>query len=143
VLIYSRRKHFVEGKWIGAGALALGVALCAMGTLLTPSASAGVLVNPIAPDAASLAEGKRVYDANCAACHGASGRGTGPLAATLNPRPSDFVLHVNQHSDDVLFGWIGDGIAGTAMPAWKDKLSENERWHTLNYIQSLAERAAP
>lgn len=34
--------------------------------------------------------GRDVYRANCAACHGPEGRGNGPAAAALNPRPTDF-----------------------------------------------------
>src|SRR2546423_261752 len=83
-----------------AGALALGVALLARAPIFAPATAPGVLVNPIPPDAVSLANGKRIYEDTCAACHGAAGRGNGPLAATLNPRPADLVQHVNLHSDD-------------------------------------------
>ncbi|NNK77230.1 MAG: c-type cytochrome [Litoreibacter sp.] len=31
----------------------------------------------------------RLYSENCAACHGSSGTGDGPMAAALSPKPSD------------------------------------------------------
>src|SRR5438552_3698102 len=34
--------------------------------------------------------GKAVYDAHCVQCHGTSGRGDGPAAAFVNPRPRNF-----------------------------------------------------
>ncbi len=142
LLIYASRKNIPEGRWIGAGALALGLSLFIISTFLAPSASAGVMINPIAPDENSLAQGKAVYDSHCAVCHGPQGRGNGPLAANLNPRPSDFVQHINLHSDEVLFNWISKGVPGTAMAGWEDKLSETQRWHTLNHIQALVERAS-
>ena len=37
--------------------------------------------------------------------------------------------------------WIGEGVPGTQMPAWKTQLSEDERWKVVRYIQQLA--AAP
>ncbi len=41
---------------------------------------------PIVPDAI---KGKQVFDANCAVCHGASGEGNGPMAATLKAPDKD------------------------------------------------------
>jgi mono/diheme cytochrome c family protein len=37
-----------------------------------------------------LATGQSLYDAKCQICHGANGRGDGPAAAALNPKPRDF-----------------------------------------------------
>ena len=85
-----------------------------MGTVLTPPASAGIITNPIVPDEVSLARGKELYTQNCAVCHGATGRGNGPLAIGMNPPPADFVAHVNLHADETLFDWISKGIPGTS-----------------------------
>ena len=37
-------------------------------------------------------EGAAFYAANCTACHGRDGRGTGPLSADLSPKPTDLTL---------------------------------------------------
>jgi copper transport protein len=140
LMIFAQRRNIPEGKWIGAGAVGLGIALFAMTTVLAPPAAAGSLTNPIVPDEGTLAQGSAIYIKNCAVCHGPAGRGNGPLAATLNPRPADFVQHVNFHTDDVLFEWISKGIAGTSMQPWEGTLTETERWQVLDYIQALAER---
>ncbi|MBI5876795.1 MAG: copper resistance protein CopC [Chloroflexi bacterium] len=145
LFVFSRQRKVMEGQWVGAGAMLLGVALFSMGVVSAPPSAAGILVNPMVPDEASLAIGKTVFEDHCVACHGPQGRGNGPLAATLNPRPADFTLHINQHSDEVTFNWISKGIAGSAMPAWEGALSADERWHVINYLQALVERqqAAP
>lgn len=40
--------------------------------------------------AAAVAEADSVYSTRCATCHGATGRGDGPGAANLNPKPRDY-----------------------------------------------------
>lgn len=96
------------------------------------------LANPIPADPASIAEGQRVYQENCLPCHGESGRGDGPAGLTLNPRPANLWEHMvpGEHTDGELFGWISEGIPGSAMPPFEELLTEEERWHVINYIRS-------
>ena len=97
------------------------------------------LRSPFPPDAASLARGKALYDQQCVACHGPSGRGDGPLGRTLRPRPADFRDHMAAgHTDGELFNWVTNGVPETAMPAYGDQLSEADRWHVINYIRGFA-----
>ena len=42
--------------------------------------------------AGDAAAGKPVYEANCASCHGTSGKGDGPVGKALNPPPRDFTV---------------------------------------------------
>jgi copper transport protein len=99
--------------------------------------------NPIAPNSQSIAAGKVVYLKNCARCHGVSGKGDGPDGLPLNPRPADLTKHgvPGVHTDAQLFDWITNGLPGTRMPAWKDKLSDTDRWNLVNYIRYLAQTA--
>lgn len=96
--------------------------------------------NPYLPTQASLALGERAYRAQCQVCHGVDGYGNGPAAATLYPPPTDFVVHFasgHTHTDGRLYYWITYGIAGTAMPAFRDRLSEAERWHVVNFLRTF------
>ena len=96
--------------------------------------------NPYPPTQASLTLGERVYRARCQGCHGVDGYGNGPAAATLYPPPTDFVVHFasgHTHTDGRLYYWITEGIAGTAMPAFRDRLSEAERWHVVNFLRTF------
>jgi mono/diheme cytochrome c family protein len=104
---------------------------------------------PDTPD--TVLKGKTVYQANCAVCHGIVGRGDGPAAFTLVPRPVNLQLHVPQHAVGELFYWISSGIPGTAMPAWGDvdpatgkpRLSDDDRWSIIRYLQALARGETP
>jgi copper transport protein len=99
------------------------------------------LRNPVAPSSASLARGQELYQSTgCAECHGVAGRGDGPLGRTLNPRPADFRVHMAAgHTDGELFDWLSNGVAGTAMPPFRDSLSETDRWNLINYIRKFAD----
>jgi mono/diheme cytochrome c family protein len=98
--------------------------------------------NPIPVSPASLAQGQTIYQDQCVPCHGPAGKGDGPLALTLNPRPADLTQHTapGVHSDGQLYDWISDGIPGSAMPAFQTILSDDERWHVVNYIRTLADQ---
>lgn len=95
-----------------------------------------------APD---LARGAALYQEQCAACHGAGGRGDGALAATLEPRPNNFHDRDRQRlrSIHALYNTISLGVEGTAMPAFA-KLDEADRWalafHVANFYASDSER---
>ena len=94
--------------------------------------------NPIPPTEESLSRGRMIYQQHCEVCHGAQGRGDGPAAASLRPPPVDLAYHVYQHPDGQFFAWFTRGIPGTAMPAFGATLSEDDRWHVLNYINTFA-----
>ena len=70
---------------------------------------------PLLPAAPSSAY---VYQHNCAGCHGAKGEGDGPGAAGLSPRPAN--LSVHEYTRQRLSVSLWNGVAGTAMPGWRD-----------------------
>ena len=98
------------------------------------------LENAVPANAASLARGQELYEANCATCHGDEGRGNGPAAAGLDPQPAPIAQTAPMLSDAYLFYRISEGGAlapfNSAMPTFEN-LDENERWDVINYIRSL------
>jgi len=91
--------------------------------------------NPIAATHASIMRGRKLFQANCVSCHGAQGKGDGPAAAALNPKPADLTAMAGLHPDGD-FAWkIANGRG--PMPAWKGTLTENQIWDLVNFIQSL------
>ncbi len=101
--------------------------------------------NPLLADAATLAAGRQLYAENCAACHGARGKGDGPLAPGLAPRPADFTQHMvpGQHSDGQVFLWIKQGFPGGAMPAWGNRLDDRQIWQVVTYLRSFGRPVNP
>ena len=132
------------GGWYsrnGAAAMVAGaVAVIAGGAMLFGTLSTGEDLserNPIAPTQESVALGMGLYEENCQLCHGAGGLGDGPGGVGLVPPPADLVVHVPLHPDRALFEFIRDGIPDTSMAPLGDKLTEDEIWHVINYIQTL------
>ncbi len=93
--------------------------------------------NPIAVNAASIADGKALWATHCKSCHGAKGLGDGPKAAQLKTEPGDFSKADTQsQTDGALFYKLSEGR--TDMPNFKKKLPEaDERWSLVNFIRTL------
>lgn len=92
----------------------------------------------------NVARGKEVYLSNCAVCHGGEGRGDGPGAYLVFPRPRDFTRGIFKlrstltiPTDADLLRTITRGIPGTAMPAWPS-LGPGERQALVEYIKSVS-----
>ena len=104
---------------------------------------ARALTNPVAATPASVAAGGELYTRHCAACHGPTGRGDGPLAAATaayGVRPSNLTDATWRHggSDGEIFVAIRDGIGPDfAMDAFGGRLAEPDIWHLVNYLKSL------
>jgi mono/diheme cytochrome c family protein len=99
---------------------------------------AAAVPNPIEADEESLAAGRELFAANCAICHGESGRGDGPGAAELAKQPANLTeAHVQELSDGALFYIISHGRPETPMPAWNNFLNEEQRWQVVNYLRTF------
>jgi mono/diheme cytochrome c family protein len=94
--------------------------------------------DPVPPDERSLAIGRDVYAMYCETCHGETGRGDGPTGLRLVPRPADLRIHTapGVHTDGELFYWVSYGFPNSAMPAWNDVLTEEQRWSVINYARA-------
>lgn len=90
----------------------------------------------IAPRAApDLTRASGLYTQNCAACHGAQGRGDGPAAKGLEPAPSNFhdLDRMAQRSAYGLYNTITLGVEGTSMASFK-QLSDDQRWALAFFV---------
>ena len=73
---------------------------------------------PALPASVDERRGQQLYAANCASCHGPRGAGDGPGAASLLPPPSDLSSH--EYATTRVVDALWNGVAGTAMQAWRD-----------------------
>ena len=85
---------------------------------------------PLAPSLTpDVTRGVALYATQCAGCHGAMGRGDGPLASNMSPPPVDFtdLARARERSLFGLYQVISQGLDGTAMPSYA-ALPETDRW---------------
>jgi mono/diheme cytochrome c family protein len=96
--------------------------------------------NPLQPSGPALKSAKALYAENCGNCHGDSGRGDGSEAMRYDPKPADFTdaQHMNTVTDGALFYQISQGKK--PMPAFKRRMSENQRWQLVLLVRSFAQK---
>lgn len=111
-------------RWLGT---ALGVALDKR-PARSPSAGAGA----------------RLYGQQCAQCHGARGYGDGPASVGLTPPPARLAdpAVLAQATPLDVYRRISLGVPGTAMPAFGDALSAEQRWDLVLHVVALADSLA-
>tara|TARA_R110001583_G_scaffold187646_1_gene349080 strand:+ start:12449 stop:14458 length:2010 start_codon:yes stop_codon:yes gene_type:complete len=76
---------------------------------------------------------------NCAACHGSTGEGNGPLAKSFSPSPTNFTEKERALNRSLLglYDAISAGLDDTAMRAFTE-LNDQQRWSLAFYAGSLA-----
>ena len=86
-------------------------------------------------------KGMEAFQANCAACHGPEGKGNGPAAAALDPKPRNLsdADYVSKLSNEHLVKVITDGGASVGkspmMAAWGGILSKDDILNVIAYIR--------
>jgi mono/diheme cytochrome c family protein len=99
--------------------------------------NARMVKNPVPATPENLAAAAQNFKDNCVLCHGEKGMGDGPGGKAINVKPEDFTDSklMSQETDGSLFWKMTEGRG--PMPAWKEDLSETERWQLVDYIRKL------
>ncbi len=86
--------------------------------------------------ALSAQDASKLYQANCATCHGARGDGQGPRAYFINPKPKSFIDDVARarYNRPLLFAFVSDGKLGTEMPAWRQVIDRQQIADVSEYV---------
>jgi mono/diheme cytochrome c family protein len=101
------------------------------------------------PAAARPQDGRAIFAAHCAICHGPTGKGDGPGAKVIRQKMLDFsdAAAMLQVSDRFVFDIIQKGGSqfgrSNAMPAWGMKLTDEEIQAVVAHIRSLASQTPP
>ena len=109
-------------------------------------ASAAAARNPVASTQASIAAGKRAYDANCASCHGSRAQGAVKAGISISiieeqggKQPPDLTDGQWDHGsgDGDVFRVIKWGLPPTMMAGFEDRIPDRDIWSIVNYLRTL------
>ncbi|KVD68544.1 c-type cytochrome [Burkholderia ubonensis] len=141
IALVSRRHRIVA---LGAALLAAWCAPWPSAALwLAPATPTSFQRNPAPFSVASVVHGARLYDRHCATCHGADGRGEGPLAASLAHWPPTFAGTLLARRLDGELAWrvrhgMRDAHGAESMPGFGATLGPRDTWAVLDYLKALA-----
>ena len=114
-----------------------GSAVVACSALLASALTSAVQ----AQDAKQL-DAKQLFEKNCVTCHGAAGKGDGPVGKVLKPPPVDFAFALKGKSDADIAKIVKQGgkALGKAptMPAYGSKLNDDQIQALTQYVKGLA-----
>jgi mono/diheme cytochrome c family protein len=115
----------------------LVVGLCGVFTL-SSTAIPDLYAQDYPPD---ITRGKAVYQHHCQDCHGLTGRGDGPAAASLKVSPADFQRFRSfLKSDEELLRTIEHGVVFSPMHSWRGQLTDGEMQDAVAYIRLLSQQ---
>ncbi|WP_201837720.1 c-type cytochrome [Microvirga zambiensis] len=83
-----------------------------------------------------IARGLVLFENHCLQCHGAPGVAPGVIGLGMNPSPPNFAQMGRDLSAPEMYWSISNGIKLTGMPAWRFRLSEDERWALVAFLKS-------
>jgi len=94
--------------------------------------------NPLQPSEQAITAAKRIYQDNCANCHGDSGKGDGSDAMMYDPAPADLTdaEKMSKVTDGEIFYQITQGRK--PMPSFRNRLNEEQRWQLVLLVRSFA-----
>ena len=110
----------------------------------TPAATAPATADlAINMSPANIAAGKATYETTCAPCHGNGGKGDGPAAVALNPKPRDHTngAYMNKLTNQHLYDIVKNGGAQFNMPGMpaQPQLPDDTIKNVIAFVRTLAQ----
>lgn len=95
------------------------------------------LTNPVQPTDDNLIAGMKLYQTNCASCHGDTQQPDSMFAEALYPRAPQFMKDSPDMPENQNFYIIEHGVRLSGMPAWGKILSEQQAWQLTAFLSHM------
>jgi thiosulfate dehydrogenase len=93
--------------------------------------------NPLQPTEETLLAGMKIYQSDCASCHGDIQHAHTAFGESFYPRAPQFAEDAPDMAENQNFYIIQHGIRLSGMPAWKGALSEQETWQVTTFLSQM------
>lgn len=93
--------------------------------------------NPIQATDENLLAGMKIYQANCAGCHGDVAHPHVAFGDSFYPRVPQFAEDAPDMPENQNFYIIEHGVRLSGMPAWKSSLKEPEVWQVTTFLSHM------
>jgi len=93
--------------------------------------------NPVPATDDNLIEGMKIYTMNCATCHGSFNYKPSPLAKSFYPPVPQLVMDPSDDPEWHVHYAIATGVRYTAMPAWRNTLTDEQIWKVTALLTRL------
>ena len=98
---------------------------------------ASAVRSPDLSDPGRITRGEQLFKQNCAACHGAPGVAPAAFAMGLTPAPPPLVQIAREWTASEIYWTTANGIKMTAMPPWRYRLSNDDIWAAVAFVETL------
>jgi mono/diheme cytochrome c family protein len=142
---FAPNPNFPDGKTLqaaAAGTIARGAAPLRYTASAEDAVRAGKeLQNPWTGKPGAAERGAAVYAAFCLPCHGATGKGDGPVSMRGYPPPPPFSAKSASMPDGRIFHILTYGQKN--MPPYAGQISRDDRWKAILHVRSLQQPRQP
>ena len=138
VLLAAIRRHRI-GQTLGSLLAIAALAAIFVPMLATPAYPTTYASSPIHYTADAIVAGATLYGVNCGGCHGRYRLDGGRVSSQAGSATSDPTDHALRHRDGEHYWWIAHGIPGTPMPAFGSRLSDDDIWNVVEFLNAQVE----
>jgi thiosulfate dehydrogenase len=93
--------------------------------------------NPVAATEDNLLAGMKIYQNNCAGCHGDVHQPHAAFGDSFYPRAPQFMEDAPDMPDNQNFYIIQHGVRLSGMPGWHTLLNDQEMWQVATFLRHM------